>query len=692
MNYTQAVQLAKAGNEQGFEYLYKNTYQSKYYLALQYMKNKEAAEDVLQEAYMRAFSKLDTLKNPEYFSTWLGQIVANTAKNALAKKNPLLFTDIIAETDNDDFIYHIEDEDVDTQPELSYTREETKKLVREMIDTLSDEQRLCILMFHIEEISIKEIAKTLNCSENTVKSRLNYGRKNLKIKAEELQKKGYKLYNIAPLPLLLLLLHNDLSEMLADGTIQTQGYIIADKLFSQFSDIRRTSSFTQTNATSSTNKTRSSRARASKTGFSKAGFLHTVAGKAAITVLGICIAGSAIYGITQIPKQNTKETTTLDRQKNTKQNTKDAQAPQASSVTDADYPNLLEGNLTKEELEFVLAYGPETLTEQGLSEQDYLLILNCLCEAAEANNAFITFRGYDNNYRHGYSIDDINRYLSSFTNYRFTEDNDSDTPYGNDVRDDTLWISQAELSFETTATIKEATYLEDTMKVHFSYEKNSYEDGITTMDKLATLKKNENGKFQIITIAEEAAADKKTDLKNSGEERNNTVTSENTDSIRSIYEKVLQSVQNQEPGYNFPNSAGSTDFYYFLWDMNKDGIQELVIGAMCVQDVFEAYNIRVFTVAKSSSGYTLKSINGDITSLGFYLPTEGKGLYSTEMSRGTGENDISRITIEEDTLTLVSSLELTYTMGDSTETQFINSNRYAEWTRISNLSELNKLK
>ena len=86
IGYTEAVQLALAGEEQGFGYLYENTYKTKYYLALQYMKNQEAAEDVLQDAYIRAFSKLDTLQDPENFSAWLGQIVANTAKNATNKE------------------------------------------------------------------------------------------------------------------------------------------------------------------------------------------------------------------------------------------------------------------------------------------------------------------------------------------------------------------------------------------------------------------------------------------------------------------------------------------------------------------------------------------------------------------------------------------------------------------------------
>lgn len=167
MNFTEAVRLAKAGNEIGFTSLYQETFKSKYYLALQYMKDEDVAQDVLQEAFMKAFSKLDTLENPEAFSGWLGMIVANTAKNALVKKNPILFADIAVDSENEEFEYQIEDDSMEYQPETAYTRQETQQLVHELMDTLSEEQRLCILMFHIEGISIKEIASALNCSENT---------------------------------------------------------------------------------------------------------------------------------------------------------------------------------------------------------------------------------------------------------------------------------------------------------------------------------------------------------------------------------------------------------------------------------------------------------------------------------------------------------------------------------------------
>ncbi len=118
-----------------------------------------------------------------------------------------MFSDMRAEEDV--FEYEVQDDNVSYQPETAYTRQETQLLVHELINSLSEEQRLCILMFHIEGLSISTIASILGCSENTVKSRLNYGRKNIRQKAEELQKKGYKLYNLAPIPFLLYLLRQE---------------------------------------------------------------------------------------------------------------------------------------------------------------------------------------------------------------------------------------------------------------------------------------------------------------------------------------------------------------------------------------------------------------------------------------------------------------------------------------------------
>ena len=137
-------------------------------------RNEDDALDVLQDAYIRAFDKLDTLDKAEKFPAWLGMIVVNTAKNALVKKKPILFSEMSIETERGEpFEFQIEDERIENQPELSYTQEETRKLVRQMISSLSEEQRHCILMYYMEDMSIRDIAQALsliNISEPTRRS------------------------------------------------------------------------------------------------------------------------------------------------------------------------------------------------------------------------------------------------------------------------------------------------------------------------------------------------------------------------------------------------------------------------------------------------------------------------------------------------------------------------------------------
>lgn len=208
MDIREAVGLAKEGKEEGFQYLYQETYQKSYYVALKYMKQEDAALDVLQDAYVKAFKSMEQLQDAEKFPAWFARVVATTALDELKKKKVILFSQMETEEDfaiEDSF----EDDRIDSQPELSYDQAETSRLVKEMIDTLSDEQRMCIMMFYVEELSVKEIAQTLGVSENTVKSRLNYGRKNIKEKVLELEKKGTKLYAIAPIPFFLYLLRQD---------------------------------------------------------------------------------------------------------------------------------------------------------------------------------------------------------------------------------------------------------------------------------------------------------------------------------------------------------------------------------------------------------------------------------------------------------------------------------------------------
>lgn len=714
MNYTEAVSLARAGEERGFGFLYQNTCKSKYYLALQYMKNEDAAQDVLQEAYFRAFSRLDTLDNPEAFPGWLGTIVANTAKNMLAKKNPLLFSDIASDDENETFEYQIEDENTENQPEMSYTRQETQALVREMIDSLSDEQRMCILMFHLEGASISEIAAAMNCSENTVKSRLNYGRKNLKIKAQELQKKGYRLYGVAPLPLLLYLLRTEEADLTADGTLAAAGEAVADRVFSPAAPWSGQASFQQEQGAqgtcgSGTDARRGmpgnrgeaysadgahSAVNAAAHTAAKAGLLHTAAGKAAVIILGLCVAGGAVfYGATQLNRKDPKpEVTEKESAEDQKQGAESVRSPE--EVRDAQYPVLVEGNLTKDELEFVLACRTEELEAEGTGSSDYTYILNSMVQISDENGGPIENYGVDENWHGQYSLEDINRMFSAFTDYQFTEENDSDTENGINVEGDRLVFSPATINYSVSADITSAEYTEDEMDVYFTYDYTRYATDASevtppvTASKKAVLKPDANGMFRITDIE-----DAEEDTENTRPDQGKT---QKGKTMEEIYAEVLQSVEEQKPGYEFPDAgAQAIGYQYVLQDIDGDGREDLIVGAEFSDGMngkYILYDCRVFSCRETEAGYDLERISGNLTVNSLYIASDGNGVYSMNLiSGGTGQIQVNRLTIQNGTFKEEDEPAYEFTLGDDAMQQFTDTNPAAEWTDVSDLSGLSGL-
>lgn len=685
MTYTEAVSLARAGDERGFEFLYQSTYKSKYYLALQYMKNEEEAQDVLQEAYIKAFAKLDTLDDPEAFPGWLGSIVANTAKNMLAKKNPMLFSEITAEEEKESFEYQIEDENIENQPEVSYTRQETQALVRELIDALSEEQRMCILMFHIEGASIREIAEALNCSENTVKSRLNYGRKNLKIKAEELKKKGYNLYSIAPLPLLLYLLRTEEANFVTDESFAAVGKFMEDQVVPHGTAQVDTGLFGE--AQSSMTDGQQAAANGAQTA-AKAGFLHTAAGKAAVVILGVCVAGGAVfYGTTQLNKEEPEPEVTQEK---TAREPEPEETETVKEVTDDQYSSLIAGNLTKEELELVLSYGPDEIPEGGIPEIEYPYILGAMLQTSLENGGPVENHGGDASSGYRYSLEDANRLFSSFTDYQFTEETAS-------VQGEWIIHWPVTINFSASAEITSAEYTEEEMDVYFTYVYTSYSPdaenaGVqTTTEKKAVLEPNEEGMYRIVSIepvsANEGAENTPADTEPAKQDP-----AQSGRTMQEVYADVLKAVENQEPGYEFPNAGAQASAYqYFTYDMDGDGIEELIVGAEFSDGMvgqFVVYDCRVFGCSETEGGYELKQIDGNVVIETLYTASDGNGLYCQEFMRGTGQVSTYRLTLQNGALTRANDPEYEFTFGDAAMQEFSGSNPAVQWTDISDLSGL----
>lgn len=211
MDIKQTIKKAKSGDKKAFEKLYKETYDRNYYIILKMLNHEQDTLDVLQETYIKIFTKLDQYeyKGPDSFFSWTGKVASNTALDFLRKKNPILFTEMEQVCGESITEMDIEDLSEQYRPEIVYDKKETAEIVEEMLNGLSEEQRICILLFYLQEMSIKEIAQLCNCSENTIKSRLHYGRKKIYEQGEMLKKHGIALMGITPFTLLYYMLRQD---------------------------------------------------------------------------------------------------------------------------------------------------------------------------------------------------------------------------------------------------------------------------------------------------------------------------------------------------------------------------------------------------------------------------------------------------------------------------------------------------
>lgn len=188
------VLSAKNGNKKAFDKLYELTHNDVWYNCLSLLKDEENAKDIMQETYITAFLKLDTLNDEQKFCGWIISIAVNKCKNKLKGKVEYRIDDevLITEAETDELML----------PEEYITKTEKRKvLLQIMEDTLSFNQYQTVLMFYFDEMSISEIAQGLEISEGTVKSRLNSSRAKMKTAIEDYEKKsGDKLHGVVVVP------------------------------------------------------------------------------------------------------------------------------------------------------------------------------------------------------------------------------------------------------------------------------------------------------------------------------------------------------------------------------------------------------------------------------------------------------------------------------------------------------------
>lgn len=183
MQNEEAAEIAKAlaGDQRAYEYLVDKHRSAIFHIINRIVRDTDAANDLVQETFMKAFSALASYRSEYRFSTWLYKIAANSSIDFLRKRRiQALSLDRPLETG--DGTVEIEVADYSFHPEHELVRKEQSYSINEAINSLPPRYREVIIYRHKDDKSYEEIADLLNIPVGTVKARIFRARELLKKK------------------------------------------------------------------------------------------------------------------------------------------------------------------------------------------------------------------------------------------------------------------------------------------------------------------------------------------------------------------------------------------------------------------------------------------------------------------------------------------------------------------------------
>ena len=184
------VAEAKAGSYEAFEELV-NRYENKIYrLGVNITGSPEDAEDVLQEAFLKAFQHLGEFRADSRFYTWLVRIAVNEALMKLRKRRSDRSVPLEDEIGEDGEPIPRELADWKPNPEQIFAQAEIEDILRDAAQKLPATYRTVFLLRDVEDLSTAETASVLNLSEGTVKARLFRARLMLREELSKVFKRG----------------------------------------------------------------------------------------------------------------------------------------------------------------------------------------------------------------------------------------------------------------------------------------------------------------------------------------------------------------------------------------------------------------------------------------------------------------------------------------------------------------------
>ena len=171
------VRRAKKGDYRAFDLLVLK-YQSRIVsIAFKFVKEIQLAEDISQEAFIKAYRSIDSFREESAFYTWLYRITANTAKNYLVSKGRRKESSIseMSISENEDF-YELPTND---SPEQILMAQSLKDTIYDALSGLPEDTRTALSLREFEGLNYEEIAEIMNCPVGTVRSRIFRGREAL---------------------------------------------------------------------------------------------------------------------------------------------------------------------------------------------------------------------------------------------------------------------------------------------------------------------------------------------------------------------------------------------------------------------------------------------------------------------------------------------------------------------------------
>ncbi len=173
------VKKAKAGDGRAYDQLMEMYHDAVFNIILRMVRNRQEAEDLTQETFIKAYNSINSFNEEYAFSTWLFKIASNHCIDFFRKRKLVTYSMDEPVKYKDDEIAH---EYADNEPTVDkeMVASEKSKMIRQAIEKLPDKYRMAIILRHHEEKSYEEIAEILNLPLGTVKARIFRAREMLK--------------------------------------------------------------------------------------------------------------------------------------------------------------------------------------------------------------------------------------------------------------------------------------------------------------------------------------------------------------------------------------------------------------------------------------------------------------------------------------------------------------------------------